>query len=208
MKRPKKPPPPPVLEPWACVILAIDPGRSSGWAVFDAGKLVASGHALTQEERAGACLLAEVTAGGRGAKAAVPLVVVAEKWTASRSKARDKRMNPSTLAGLGRSWGMWLAAIETELQIPKKRVLRVAQGRWKAKVLGRASMAHKQAVATMASVAVRAGAKAGAVEDVYAAVCIGIWAARSGEVGAVLPRPRAPRMVKPRASSAQKGRAA
>lgn len=178
-------------EPHACVILAIDPGASSGWAIFDGGRLVTCGHAQTQDERIGACLLAEVTAGGRGARAGAPLVVVAEKWTANRSAARDARMNAQTNQGLGQAWGLWLAAIETELELPKRRVLRVAQSTWKAKVLGRANWKHGVAVEIMRTLASRHGAPSDAVEDVHAAVCIGLWAVRAGEVGRALPKPRA-----------------
>lgn len=202
MKRSKKPRPSASLTPHDAVVLAIDPGASSGWAIFDRGQLVTCGHTLTHEERAAACILAELTAGGRGERAGAPLVVVAEKWTASRSAARARRMNARTIEGLGKAWGLWLAAIESELEVPRRRILRVAQSTWKAKVLGRNNLPHAETVRAMAAVATRAGAKPGAIEDVYAAVCIGIWAAKAGEVALALPKPRAPRTARKEARAA------
>ena len=91
------------MTPHPCTILAVDPGKVSGWSHFHHGHNAGSGVARTHEERRVAVASAvEIALGER-----VPLVVVAEKWTPGGRFAGAR-----TMAGLGAQWGLWLAALE------------------------------------------------------------------------------------------------
>ncbi len=112
--------------PHPYVVLAIDPGKVSGWALFIEGDYITSGTARDYADRNNAARL--------GADAADtskrPLVVVAEKWTPG-----GKFAGARTMAGLGAAWGLWLAALEVA-EVPVSRVLRVHTQTWRAAVLG------------------------------------------------------------------------
>lgn len=168
-------------EPHQCTILAIDPGRTSGWALFVRGVCVASGVAKTHEERESFADLAIVTATARG----VPLVVVGEIWTPG-----GKFGGARTMAGVGASWGQWLAAFEAA-GIPKARVMRVKVQTWRAAVLGGAfgrttEQWHAMAMRRAEHAIGRTPVDANEAE----AVCIGIWATYAPEVARKIPKGR------------------
>lgn len=168
-------------EPHQCAILAIDPGRTSGWALFARGEHVYSGTATTHLDRVDLAQLAVEAARNNGA----PLVVVGEIWTPG-----GKFGGARTMAGVGASWGQWLAAFEAA-GIPKARVMRVKVQTWRAAVLGGAfgrKTEQWHAMATRrATVAIgRAPTDANEAE----AVCIGIWATYAPEVAKKVPKGR------------------
>lgn len=156
--------------PHPLTILAIDPGRVSGWALYVDGRDVGSGIANTVAERKSVVEIAQAAE-----RAGHRLVVVGETWHASRHAGQDRRMNPKTLAGLGASWGLWLAALE-EAGHPKSRVMRCPQTAWKRAIVGSAFTSH---AACMVALARRYGDRP---EDELAALAIGEWATRAGEV--------------------------
>jgi hypothetical protein len=112
------------------VILAVDPGKTCGWAIFVEGSLVASGSFKTD--------LDEILAVFKIAKryrdeSGLPLVVVGEKW------GRGGRMNPETAAGLGAQWGPWYYAARSKHvggDVPLSHILRVHQRTWRTSMLG------------------------------------------------------------------------
>lgn len=163
-----------------CVILAIDPGASSGWAIAVAGIPSRWGRAHTHDDRYMACAVAMAEADRHH----LPLLVVSEKWTAGGW------MSASSMMGLGAAWGQWQAAIE-EAGIRRSRVVRVYPQTWRAKVLrprrGATSDQLKHLSATMAS------AWTGEIiadHDVADALGILRWATWASEVGDKLPKPR------------------
>lgn len=115
--------------PHACVVLAIDPGATSGWAIphqcvllhnvrVSDVTLIESGVARTAAERAYA--VSRVVEASR--IYGVPIAVVAEKWSSHGAfgGARTQR-------GLGAAWGAWREQLELA-GIPKRRVIRVLAG--------------------------------------------------------------------------------
>ena len=165
-----------------CVVLAIDPGKVSGWAVLARGVLTASGTARTHVDRRDAVSSATRTAH----EASLPVIVVGEQWTPG-----GKFAGARTMAGLGAQWGLWQAAFE-ELAVPKRRVLRVHTQTWRAAILGGGfgvKTAEWDARAQR-----RASQTAGVhVDDDNEAdaICIGLWAARAAKVGDVVPKRKA-----------------
>jgi hypothetical protein len=167
------------LTPHDCIVLAIDPGKVSGFAIFVKGFLVWSDSARTHADRFDPASWAMSEAREWG----LPLMVVAEKWTPGGRFAGAR-----TMAGLGASWGLWLAALE-DAGIPKARIIRVHTQTWRAATIGGGRGIDTQEWKRRARV--RASQEAGLlVEDDNAAdaICIGLWAIRSGEVGAKMPK--------------------
>lgn len=174
-----KPKVPRSADPHTCVILAIDPGKASGWAIFVAGESGESGVARTRIDRRDACVLASDVAEVRK----LPLVVVAEKWTPG-----GKFAGARTMAGLGAQWGLWLAAIE-EAEIPKARIIRVHTQTWRAATLGGGWGIKSDEWDWRAKACVSRETGVLITDDNEAdAICIGLWAIRAGEVGAKMPK--------------------
>ena len=171
------------LTPHPAVILAVDPGQKSGWAIFVGGELRDFGKGDTRDAR----LSSIVKAIRLESATNMRLVIVGESWTASRNAKADKRMNARTLAGLGASWGLWLAAIE-QAGFPKRRVIRCPQIEWKRAIVGSAYASHDTAIAT-----VKRRHKVEGSDDEMAAIAIGEWATRAARVGALMPKVRAKR---------------
>lgn len=147
--------------------LAIDPGRVSGWAIFIDGDRVTSGVARNAVDRANAAQFARYFAESR----ASTLIVVAEKWTPG-----GKFAGARTMAGLGASWGLWIAAIENAA-IPKSRVFRVHTQTWRAGVLGGGRGITREQWDMRAQHLACALAGLDAIDDNEAdAICIGAWA--------------------------------
>jgi hypothetical protein len=161
-----------------CVLLAIDPGATSGWAHNGADAWTV-GTASTWRERYAVVADAwQLEGQGR------PLVVVAETWKVSGSEkskqGKSKRWNSQTIAGLGTGWGLWLAELQ-RLDVPERRILRVDTGTWGQVVLGKSYMSTEQ---RHAASQMRARAVLGhdVGPDEAAALCIGLWGLRSETV--------------------------
>ena len=166
--------------PHELCILSVDPGATSGWAIYSRGRYVTSGTAKTHDERAAAVMLAGVEADRLGLR----LVVVAEKWTGG-----GKRMHVTMVSGLGAAWGKWEAVLEAE-EVPKSRVVRVYPQTWRARVLGASSSAGSEALKRHSLMAARI-AKPGITDDNEAdAIHIGQWSCFAPEVGKKAPKIR------------------
>jgi hypothetical protein len=109
--------------PFPVVILGIDPGQSSGFAISEAGKIRIAGTCSHDDGLTMAGIVAEAHA--MAADAGIPCVIVAEKWSAGGWLSTD------TLLGLGASWGAWRSVL-LDARVPKKRIVRVLPQTWRA----------------------------------------------------------------------------
>lgn len=179
-KRGARPKPSASFTPHACVVLGIDPGATSGWAVVLRGDPTgAIGIARTAPERRDAVMYAQQVADRSG----LPLVVVAEKWSAGGWASH------TTLLGLGAAWGAWREAL-VECGVPERRVVRVLTQTWRAAVLGggnrRGGRDWKREAVEWARRAL--GREVG--PDAAEALAIAVWGARAGEVAEKMPKRR------------------
>ena len=158
-------------DPIPVTILAIDPGRTSGWAVFAFDRCIASGTAKTHDQR----MLAIEIAQAEESRSKRKLIVVAEKWSPGG------RWYTATMTGIGAAWGMWQAALES-CGVPAARIVRVYPQTWRAKVLGGGWGVKSDEWALRA--AKRAETETGhpCSDDEAEAVCIGAWALRADAV--------------------------
>lgn len=154
--------------PHPYVVLAIDPGKVSGWAIFVEGQHVGSGVARDYADRNNAARLAAKAA----ETANRPLVVVAEKWTPGGRFAGAR-----TMAGLGAAWGLWLAALEVA-EVPVSRVLRVHTQTWRAAVLGGGCgvTSREWDARALRRARLELHTDANLDDNLADAVCIGAWA--------------------------------
>lgn len=171
-----------VLRPYACVVLAIDPGETSGWAIVAQGKLVQWGevnvfdHAAVAAVVAGALQVAEI--------ASLPIVVFIED---------------SYRGETGASRPLWRKAA-SNAGIAARRVRKANASHWRSRFFGKGAGRWSQDVARLNEGNRARAAIAGnrsltvnesrAIElghDAAAAICIGLFAACSPIVGKVLP---------------------
>jgi len=104
------------------ITFAIDPGKVSGWAVATGpDSVVMSGVAKTAADRKAVC----ETVLEFWEKAQLPLVVIAEEWTAGGWK------NYSSLIGVGKAWGTWIDHIHLCLGVPEQHILRFNPRFWR-----------------------------------------------------------------------------
>jgi hypothetical protein len=174
---------PPSATPHECVIAAIDPGATSGAALFVGGDYIESRTCTTHLERASFARLAIEIA----CDAELPLIVVAEKWSA------HGKWGTAQAAGTAAQWGMWQAAFETAgtFKIGRStwpKFTRVLHATWVSRVLGCST--NVGGLILKAASVNRAQRLTGSAVDHNAAdaVCIGIFASHAGEVAALLPR--------------------
>jgi len=174
-RRAKKPKPPPAYLPHDCAILTVDTARISGWAIYLGGRLFSYGEEDMLSERRGvAGIVARVLkyAEERGWSA----VLVWEKPFAGTSQ--------------GQYVGAWKMAW-IDGGGGKRRMLGVYPATWRARVLGTSRATRENARrAEMALARLIVGFVGGGDlgPDAAAAVCIGQWAIRAGEVAACLPK--------------------
>jgi hypothetical protein len=191
-KRAKKPPPPDSYTPHDCVILAIDPGNVSGWAI------VSPRRSAVDAKQSVTVWSGRTTAGPKNhivemARDAAtndvmrPLIVVAETWTTG-DPVHDRRMRAATMLGLGAAWGRWSDALDA-VGVPKSRILRVNTSTWRAKIIGgpmnRTTEEWKRLALLHAQQRFPVRAPSGQVssDDEAEALCIAAWAMCAGPVG-------------------------
>ena len=160
----------------AVVILAIDPGATSGAALHYGGRPRLAWTCATAAERAEVIATALRTAADLGA----PLVVVMERWTAGGARGHAQ------IVGLGAQAGRWLEALELA-GIPAADVVRVYPQTWRAVL---APMPRKTGAAAKASARRVAAGYLGreVLTDAAEATCIALWAAQSDDVEAMAAR--------------------
>lgn len=147
------------------VILAIDPGAVSGWALWHFGPIT-SGVAKTWKERADVISMALNTA------CEEPLVVAIEKW-----QPGGLRMSFSTMVGLGRARGKWDHVLEVA---GIRRIVEATPYEWRKATIGAGRVGREDAK-SMA----RARYPHAESPDGAEALCIAEWADKSGAAKAM-----------------------
>jgi len=164
--------------PHQCVVLSVDPGERSGWAIFLRGIDIDSGEVSASSVR----VIANIIFSAREIAHArnLPLVLVRERPFGGRMG-----MNSS---GASRVW----KAFWDSSGVVKSRSVTVYPSTWRSKVLGRGwgnkprdvVRPEEQRVAKMIAGMATVGA------DEAAAICLGRWATHAPEVLRVLPKVR------------------
>jgi len=166
---------PPVHRPWQATVIAVDPGKVSGWAIFRHGTYMTSG-LLKRTDNVGMSEVAD-TAVALAKSLGVPAVLVLEyhPW-AGTGNAR---------AGLEAAREAWrIAWRQAGGHVGK--VVNANVATWRGNVLG--VTRGPMVLLYEREHARRLTRKADVSQDEAAAIGIGVWASRAGEVGAVLPK--------------------
>jgi hypothetical protein len=179
MKRAKKPKPPPSVKPWPIGILAIDCARNSGWSLWCGGRLHSSGE-ITISDHAGMVYRIKAAAGDTldsGAFGYLALVLGGR--------------GANTLIGLGAARQAWEHAWR-EYGYPMRRIVRVEPATWRKPVLGKTRRGKNDPPNEIKLLEMRTAEDLSTSvcvgPDEAAAICLGYYATRAGEVGAILPR--------------------
>lgn len=160
---------PQAMTAWPCIILAIDPGARSGWAICDGGHRVRSGQCRASKNKI-------VQQALRIARcSALPLVVAMEKWAGDFPTS-------ATAIGLGAAAGGWLEACEAN-GVRKSMIVRVFPRTWQAATVGgkqykRDAMNRRVKLWSRLHFALPEDPGA----DEAAALCIAAWASHAGEL--------------------------
>ncbi len=179
--RPKKSAPPPSFRPWRCVVLSLDVGDRSGWAVHSLGKLVESGEFEIYSEAGVAEVLRVVgTAKAHALQLGVPWVAMCERpWGGS--------MGTSAPA----SYGYWLFAMRNA-QLLLSSVGKVYPNTWRARMLPRGTVGSARDIiraAELQTASAYVKGRPGIVgNDQAPALLIGKWATQAGETAELLPK--------------------
>lgn len=180
-KRVKRAKPAPSYLPHECVCLVVDTAQTSGFAVTAGGKVVGHGEVDMLAARLpdqdspceGACAAALELARLNG----LPAVLVFERPFRGTSQG----------AWIGAWRAAWLSAGGR-----KRAQLGVYPSVWRARALGNGSLPRELARAAEMRVARALVPDRELGGDEAAALAMSQWAIRSGEVGAVLPKRKAP----------------
>lgn len=184
-KRPKRPkvklPPYPVALP--CVIVAVDPGLTSGWATMLEGRPVSWGEVQAADNtRIEEILLAAIEL---AVKLELPVVLLGEDW----GTVKGAFGGSGARAGLDAAWGAWRFAAERlhARGLPAMVRLRVNLTTWKS-AFGLAGLREEFAKPyAIRAVKSRLKIDVGEQHNAGEALLIGTWGARAGTVGAKLP---------------------
>jgi hypothetical protein len=187
MKRAKKPKPPPSVKPWPIGILAIDCARNSGWSLWCGGRLHSSGE-ITISDHAGMVYRIKAAAGDTLDSGAFGyLALVLEKPPRFVYGGRGA----NTLIGLGAARQAWEHAWR-EYGYPMRRIVRVEPATWRKPVLGKTRRGKNDPPNEIKLLEMRTAEDLSTSvcvgPDEAAAICLGYYATRAGEVGAILPR--------------------
>lgn len=170
---------PPSFRPWRAVVLALDAGSKSGWAIWVLGKLAASGEHTIYTDVG----LREVVRVVEQAKAYAAHLGV--PWVALIEQAWGGRMG----VGLGCAAGYWMFALRNA-QLSRARIGSVLPNVWRARALPKGSTKlSRERVRVVEVASARAivhGRDVG--DDEAPAILIGKWGTQAGEVGAMLPK--------------------
>ena len=164
------------------VILAIDPGKRSGFSIWIRGILATWGPIEPGDE-----LTAVQAARVFEANEKLPLIVVGEKWTAGGWRSAASMM------GMGAQWGRWDGALRAANH-PKRRVVRVYPQTWRAAILRPRRGANTEQLKHLSVTAANyvAASSVPILDDNVAdAINIGRWATRAAVVEALMPKGRA-----------------
>jgi hypothetical protein len=167
------------------VILGIDPGKVSGWALLEGDAARDAGRCTTAAERAA------LVEWARSLEEHTRLVVVGERWTGRFTRERS---SARTVTGLGASWGRWAEALEAAGH-PKRRTLRIAVNDWRRGILGgpsrRTTDCWKAAARSFCMVRwPELGTTWDESPDACESACMAYYASKRPEVLALMPRVR------------------
>lgn len=188
---------PTLASPIPCVIIAVDPGRASGWAIFLEGRPVSWGVVdaadaqRVQRVLLDACRLAQLRN--------VPLVLLGETWNAGGARG------VAQWQGLGAAWGAWKYAAEhlsssrrgerdaLGPQLVANRMMRVSTSTWRAHFgmmrapKGAPKSWYKERAVELARDELHLVVD-GAHHDAAEALLIGLWGTRALAVAKKLPK--------------------
>lgn len=188
MGRPKKYRPPATPQPWRCAVLAIDTAANSGWSIWVDGGLMCSGEVKKDRRAELIALCIRAHCYNR------PAVLVMESAAGFVYPGRGA----AALIGLGAARQAWQEAWAAAGGMKKRRVS-VVPSRWRGDLFGgglKAILGHGKKAAEFekdwAAIQVKqyapANDNAGPLgPDECAAICLGCWGVRAGEVGMALP---------------------
>jgi len=166
------------VKPHNCIILAIDPAETSGWAIFEDGQLRLCGRCRSPSDQLNSIVLRAVEISQIAGRT---LVVVGEKWA------------PYVTANLAPYWKPWdwaLHDLKRDMKIrPAPKVVRVNVSTWRAKIYG--GKVGRNVSKTMACECARQwyGLNISEEEHDMAEACmIGRWATLAPEVLEVIPK--------------------
>jgi len=160
-----------------CSLLAIDPGKTSGWSLYLNGDLKHCGQCQTAVERHQAIETALVFD-----NKASPLVVVMETWSAGGWASHK------VMFGMGASRGRWLEQLDLAA-IPKSRIVSVLPQRWRKDIFGRGmGKPSRDQFKEMAQTIVHLKHHIHVPHDIAEAILIGEWGTKSLEVGEAIPK--------------------
>jgi len=170
-KKAKRKPPAPSLMPHDCAVLAVDPGATSGWAIYVRGRLVAYGKLTEKELYAdGPANVLRLLLSQNG-----PHVVVLE---------RPFRIRFQNQATIGAAMKMWAQRAKEGRFV--RHILRVYPPTWR-RILPKGMPKDRKAVrAQEAALAGRMLGKDKVHPDIAPAVLMGRWASFAGEVRELL----------------------
>lgn len=181
--------------PLPCVIVAVDPGRTSGWSTLIEGRPISWGtlsagdvQSIERVLRA-ACELAE--------RVDLPVVVIGEEWNVGGQRGMRQWQ------GLGAAWGSWRFAAErlsaegraertATRRIVARRIMRVSTSTWRAhfgisrRPSGAPSDWHKAQAVRLVGEVLKLDASL-SEHDAAEALLIGWWSAHAHAVGERLP---------------------
>jgi hypothetical protein len=165
--------PTPAVLPHACVILAVDTARRSGWSLWALGQLLRWGETDVLVDRWVARLCAEAIEEGR--RHNMPVFLVVE--------------NPFRGTNQGQYRGNWKAAF-VQAGGQAKRIVGVHPSVCRARVLGgSASRAQRETVRKQEQAVALWWTQTKTIgPDAAASVCIGAWARLCGEIGKRMPK--------------------
>ncbi len=166
-------PPKEALRPYDCVVLAIDPGAESGWAILSAGKLCAYGGATSRQGRDETIRMALAEAERTKKK----LVAVAESWAPYVSRA------------LQPAWMAWKESL-LACGVSQTKIGRMNVATWRTRVLGKGAMKLDTAAAKLACVRLVENCFDVVVlsHNAAEAICLGIAASKCLKTGKRLPK--------------------
>lgn len=166
------------MTPHNCIILAVDPAETSGWAIFEDGHLRLCGRCKSPSQQLDSIVMRAVEI---SLVANRTLVMVGEKWA------------PYVTANLAPYWKPWdwaLAGIKQEMTLrPAPKVVRVNVSTWRSKIFG--GKVGRDVAKQMACECARQwyGLNISEEEhDMAEAIMIGRWATLAPEVFQVIPK--------------------
>lgn len=165
------------VAPHECVVLGLDPSSRTGWAIFARGRRIESGVVvLKHTDRMRNVIRA---AKALAERERIPLIVVAERWTAGGWKTH------SSIIAMGVSWGIIETLLKAELVLASQRV-RVYPQTWRAATIGGRRLSDEWKRAARGHVEKRFGAIVG--DDEAEANMMAFWGCYARAVGEALAR--------------------